>query len=264
MSGGSYLVAVHDHRPGTPDPLDPAGLVELFGHVRSYPGLHPVTLNVAEEPEAGLFPSGQFPPGGQLPGGHIAGGPGGGPRSVSGGGPGGIPPILAVITLRADPAYWPEATPDAVAAVLPWTVSVYPIDQVTHWGYEAPHPPGRRLPGVKRMAFVRRHPALSQHEFADHWRDVHAPLARLHHPTLWRYRQNVVAGAPSAGSPPVDGIAELHFRSADDYRHRRYDSAEGASILAQDTARFLAPTGSRSVWVGEYPLPHASGPTAIR
>ncbi len=91
-------------------------------------------------------------------------------------------------------------------------------------------------------------------QFATHWRQVHAPLARVHHPALWAYNQNVVDGEPTPGAPAVSGVAELHFRSEDDYRQRRYDSDMGEARLRQDIDQFLMPGESWSLWVGEYVL----------
>ena len=93
---------------------------------------------------------------------------------------------------------------------------------------------------------MRRAPRLSREEFADHWTNVHAPLARKHHPTLVRYVQNVVTEPATPGAPEVDGIAELGFRSMRDVHERMYASPAGTEIIRRDIQRLLAvPAGWR-------------------
>jgi hypothetical protein len=77
---------------------------------------------------------------------------------------------------------------------------------------------------------------------ASHWGLVHFPLARVHHPAIWHYVQNVVVRALTPAAPEVDGIAELHFRTAKDLRDRFYDSEEGRRTIAADVRRFLDPS----------------------
>ncbi|HEX6310843.1 MAG TPA: EthD domain-containing protein [Acidimicrobiia bacterium] len=92
---------------------------------------------------------------------------------------------------------------------------------------------------VARVSFVRRAPGSSREEFARHWSEEHAPLARRHHPGICRYVQHVVADALTPGAPEVDGIAELGFASLADFRERMYDSPEGQQVIATDVRRFL-------------------------
>jgi uncharacterized protein (TIGR02118 family) len=98
---------------------------------------------------------------------------------------------------------------------------------------------------VTRISFVRRAPHLTREQFADHWTNVHAPLARKHHPVV-RYVQNVVVEKLTPDAPDVDGIAELGFRTTHDVYHRSYDSPAGAAIIRRDIQRFLdVPAGWR-------------------
>jgi uncharacterized protein (TIGR02118 family) len=98
---------------------------------------------------------------------------------------------------------------------------------------------------VTRISFVRRATHLTHEEFADHWTNVHAPLARKHHPVV-RYVQNVVVEKLTPDAPDVDGIAELAFRTVHDVHHRSYDSPAGAAIIRRDIQRFLdVPAGWR-------------------
>jgi uncharacterized protein (TIGR02118 family) len=92
---------------------------------------------------------------------------------------------------------------------------------------------------VTRISFVQRAERLSHDEFARHWAAVHAPLARVHHPGLARYVQNVVVEKLTPDAPDVDGIAELGFASLEDFRERMYDSDEGREVIAADVRRFI-------------------------
>jgi uncharacterized protein (TIGR02118 family) len=92
---------------------------------------------------------------------------------------------------------------------------------------------------VTQLSFVRRAAGLDHDEFARHWSEVHAPLARVHHPKVVRYAQHVVIDVLTPDAPEVDGVAELTFASLDDCRNHRYDSPEGQRIVQADVARFL-------------------------
>lgn len=110
-------------------------------------------------------------------------------------------------------------------------VEAYRVDERVQWD--------RGGATVARISFVRRAPGLSHEEFAHHWTEVHAPLARRHHPGIARYVQHVVVEALTRGAPEVDGVAELGFASLADYRDRMYDSPEGQQVIAADVRRFL-------------------------
>ena len=72
-----------------------------------------------------------------------------------------------------------------------------------------------------------------------HWEERHAPLVPRHHPGFWRYVQNPVLETLTPGSPEVDGVAEMHFRSATDLRDRFFASDESREIITADVDRFL-------------------------
>jgi len=109
----------------------------------------------------------------------------------------------------------------------------YIVEERAQWD-DGPAPAG-----VTRISFVRRRPDLTRERFADHWTNVHAALARRHHPALWRYVQNVVVAPLTSGAPEIDGIAELGFRSIEDMSARMYDSPEGAAVIRADVDRFI-------------------------
>lgn len=137
---------------------------------------------------------------------------------------------------------WLDGPPDP-AAPQRWFpdahVDAYLVEEHVRVDYNKDWPDGIESPGVRRISFVRAAPGLSRSEMARHWSDVHWPIARVHHPGLWRYVQNVVVEPITPDAPAVDGIAELHFRSIADLRDRFYDSDEGRQIVAEDVRAFL-------------------------
>jgi uncharacterized protein (TIGR02118 family) len=102
-----------------------------------------------------------------------------------------------------------------------------------------PGPLGGRSAGVKLVCPIRRRESMSHAEFVDHWLHRHAPLALAHHPGLIKYVTNVVDQRLSPGGEDWDGMAELHFASAQDLKERMFDSAAGEAIVRDDMARFI-------------------------
>jgi uncharacterized protein (TIGR02118 family) len=120
---------------------------------------------------------------------------------------------------------------------LPENAEAYAVDERFQWDK------GGDI--VTRISFVRRAPHLTHEEFVDHWTNVHAPLARKHHPVV-RYVQNIVVEKLTPDAPDVDGIAELGYRTMHEVHHRNYDSPAGAAIIRRDIQRFLdVPAGWR-------------------
>jgi len=114
-----------------------------------------------------------------------------------------------------------------------------------------PGPLGRRSPGVKLVAAMRRAAGMDHEAFVDHWLGRHIPLALAHHPGLVRYVTNVVDARFAPWAPGIDGIAELHFASEEDRRTRTYGSEEGRRAIEADVARFV---GGIEAWVvSEWP-----------
>ena len=93
--------------------------------------------------------------------------------------------------------------------------------------------------GLVRAAFLHRLPSLDHDAFARHWTEVHAPLARRHHPALVRYDQHVVVRALTPDAPEFDAVSELGFRDRRAMEEEMYDSAEGKAIVGSDIAAFL-------------------------
>lgn len=128
-------------------------------------------------------------------------------------------------SVTAIAVYRSDATP------VPEDAEAYRVDERVQWE--------RGEPAVTRISFVRRARGLTREDFARHWSQVHAPLARRHHPGVCRYVQNVVIHTLRPDAPHVDGIAELGFASLDDLRERMYDSPAGQELIAADVREFI-------------------------
>lgn len=115
----------------------------------------------------------------------------------------------------------------------------YQVEERIQWDYQRTWPLGQPSPGIKRIAFLQRLPRITHEEFARHWTEDHAPLARQHHPFLWRYVQNVFPRPLTPATPPCDGVVELSFKDPADMTERMYDSPEGRAVIYQDVATFL-------------------------
>lgn len=135
---------------------------------------------------------------------------------------------------------------DAARTLIRAPLTAYLVDERVQWDHLGQERIYGETPGVKRISFIKRVPPITHAAFASHWTDVHAPLARVHHPAICRYVQNVVVEGLTPGAPEVDGIAELHFRAYDDLLHRMYDSEEGRDRVQADVRRFIdMPAGWR-------------------
>jgi uncharacterized protein (TIGR02118 family) len=117
--------------------------------------------------------------------------------------------------------------------------------------YERTWPDGTEAPGVKLVSFMRRAEEMNHEQFVRHWTENHTPLALAHHVGLWNYTQNVVRRAYTPGGRDIDGIAELHFATRDDFETRFFDSDEGRQVIMDDVARFMSRPGSGSGLVTE-------------
>lgn len=120
--------------------------------------------------------------------------------------------------------------------------------------YERTWPDGTEAPGVKLVSFMRRAEGLHHEQFVRHWIEQHTPLALEHHPGLWNYTQNVVRRAYTPGGRDVDGIAELHFATRDDFETRFFDSDEGRQVIMDDVARFMGRPAPGSGLMTELPV----------
>jgi uncharacterized protein (TIGR02118 family) len=105
--------------------------------------------------------------------------------------------------------------------------------------------------GVKLVCPIVRRAGMSHAAFVAHWLTQHVPLALQHHPGMNKYVTNVVDARLFGGGTELDGIAELHFPTAEALRTAMYDSPAGESIIRADIARFIG--RSAAYRVSEYP-----------
>jgi uncharacterized protein (TIGR02118 family) len=115
----------------------------------------------------------------------------------------------------------------------------------------APPTVGAHTPGVKLVCPVVRRDGMSHEEFVVHWLTRHVPLALQHHPRMSKYVTNVVDQRLGDSGPQLDGIAELHFPSAQALAAGMFDSPAGERIIRDDIPRFIGRTAAYRV--AEYP-----------
>lgn len=107
---------------------------------------------------------------------------------------------------------------------------------------------GARAPGVKFFCPVRRRPDLAREAFVAHWLQVHAPIAKAHHPGFTRYHINVAERRlGDGGGPAWDGFTEMHFADASTIAGGLFDSLEGERAVRDDVAKFIGQAGAYRV-----------------
>ena len=131
---------------------------------------------------------------------------------------------------------WPRDAAECAQAELalaPHSSRIHRLREVLHWDELG----ARRERGVVLTYLVHRRADLSFAAFETHYRERHAPLARIHHPGIARYAQNFAE--PDPADRRVDAISELWFRSEDDARTRFYRDDESRRVIGEDVQRFL-------------------------
>lgn len=165
---------------------------------------------------------------------------------------GGEPTAEAVVEVRLAPD---APVGDVVGHLLPGiTADVYEVEERLLWDRHGDWPLGERAIGFNRIALVPKVESLTREQFAEHWTDVHGPIAARHHPGIARYVQNVVLRAHTPGAPDWDGIAELHFVRTEDFTERMYDSDEGRRIVREDVVRFIDPSRGERFLLGRWTM----------
>lgn len=96
---------------------------------------------------------------------------------------------------------------------------------------------------VTMVALMRRKPELDPEQFREHWTTNHTPLALAHHAGLHDYTQNLVLATLTPDTDEIDGVAELGFRTREEFETRFYDSDAGRRVIGEDVRRFMAGPG---------------------
>jgi uncharacterized protein (TIGR02118 family) len=131
---------------------------------------------------------------------------------------------------------WPrdaEERAGAEAALAPHASRIHRMTEVVHWDELGGAPEG----ALALIYTVRRLPDLSFEAFAAHYRERHAPLARVHHPGIARYVQNFRSDDDAPDAP--DAVSELWFASEREARTRFYRDDASRRVIAEDVARFI-------------------------
>jgi len=88
---------------------------------------------------------------------------------------------------------------------------------------------------VKRFVILRRKPGMSVQEFRNYWKMVHGPLiAKI--PGLLKYIQYHVRSEEGVDNP-IDGIAELWFKSEADQQNA-YRTAQYRAVVEDEPNLF--------------------------
>jgi len=115
----------------------------------------------------------------------------------------------------------------------------YLVDEVVHWRAPQPIKPGELVQGFKLIVYASRKPGMPADAFEKYYREVHAPLARKHHPAMIGYVQNFVRSPLMGDSPTVDVITEMHFHDRTDFKQHFYLDDSSPAIIAADIAQFM-------------------------
>lgn len=153
-----------------------------------------------------------------------------------------------------------EAASSAKALALPLPgrtrlIGAYAVDEVVQRDYERTWGAGEVSPGIKCVCLVRRRPSLTREAYSEHWRLRHGPLALEHQPGFWHYVQNHITRYLTPATPDIDGIGELHYRSADAVETSTFASPESVRLIMEDTERFLDRRASTTVPTKEHLVP---------
>ena len=71
---------------------------------------------------------------------------------------------------------------------------------------------------MKALIWVRKKPDMSQEDFASHWLEKHAPIARDGYEHLQKYVVHLVTKVPDGQDQPFDGVAELTWQDRDGFK----------------------------------------------
>jgi len=92
--------------------------------------------------------------------------------------------------------------------------------------------------GIKQVCFVARRADVPRAEFERRYA-AHAEIARVHHPAVSRYVQNLVVDARGEGAGAIEAISELWFDTVDDYREHYYAGPGSPDVVRADVVDYL-------------------------
>ncbi len=92
---------------------------------------------------------------------------------------------------------------------------------------------------IKAMSLLTRKQGVTQEEFAEHYEEVHVPLALRHFP-FKRYVRNYVIKPPDAEEPEFDCITEVWFETMEDCQAAaEFSVSEAYRVIAEDEEKFM-------------------------
>ena len=94
------------------------------------------------------------------------------------------------------------------------------------------------------FAFFR--PPAGKDDWLDCYRQ-HAEVARVHHPGIKRYVQDVVVSQSGEERWHMSAISELHFAGRDSYRDEFWLSDDSREIVQRDFERFSDPSTAKTI-----------------
>lgn len=127
----------------------------------------------------------------------------------------------------------------------------FAVKKITAWTEKATAT-AITYPGIKQLSLVSRKDSLNREEFYRLYRN-HEKIAKNHH-GMQRYAQNIdlelVYGSHDSSSN-IDAISELWFASEVDWSQRFYIHSNSATIVREDTERFIDFHNTSSILVSE-------------
>jgi hypothetical protein len=101
---------------------------------------------------------------------------------------------------------------------------------------------------VKMVSFVVRLPSIDRAKFEQDYSE-HVAVARVHHPGVGRYVQNLVTEGTGEGAAGVEAISELWYPSAEDFLTRFYANEESPAVVKADNEEYIDFARTRSLIV---------------
>ena len=151
------------------------------------------------------------------------------------------PDALAGLWLEGDPRPAAAALRQRAARVELWRV-----EECRQKPYLRDWPQGAPTPGFGMVALMRKVPDKTREECQRYWVERHTGLALRVHQGMCGYVQNVVKEALTPGGADVIGIAELQFRTREDFTERMYVPPEARAEIYTDVPKFASLADSES------------------
>ncbi len=138
----------------------------------------------------------------------------------------GVVPPIAIIEMWLDDGASHEAAAGLWLSV--GNVGGYVVEEVVQRPIPRSGRPGQ-TGGVTNIFLVSRRLGISMEEFAQHWKQIHGPLALRVHYGMTGYVQNIAPARFLAADEAVDGFSNLQFPSVDDSINKLYLNEERAA-----------------------------------